>query len=56
MCEQICLQSIYRRTYNWSSQPAGLEGIVVSLAVMMHNKGKDNVTRLNIFEAVKQNQ
>ena len=31
MWEQVCQQSIYRQTYKWASQPAGLEGIVVVL-------------------------
>ena len=31
MWEFICQQNIYRRTYKWASQPAGLEGIVVDL-------------------------
>ena len=31
MWELKCQQSIYRRTYKWASQPAGLEGIVVVL-------------------------
>ena len=31
MWEFICQQNIYRRTYEWAFQPAGLEGIVVDL-------------------------
>ena len=28
MLDIICQLNIYRRTYKWASQPAGLEGIV----------------------------
>ena len=31
MWEFTCQQNIYRLTYKWAFQPAGLEGIVVDL-------------------------